>query len=154
MTHKPEIQYVERFYIYGSEAPAQKPQEQKEHKFLKPQKLQVKKIYIDLGALVWTVAGVVLLSAMVMSAVNLNTMWEEKELMDSYVANLELNNATLHHNYRISYNLEEIKKQASELGLVPKDQVEQRYIRVSVPEKQDEWTFLGNLKWFFQGLFE
>ena len=155
MAHKPEIQYVERFYVYGSEVPAEKPQEQKTHKFLqRPEKNQIRRIYIDLSALIWTAAAVVLLVTMAFSAFHLNTMWQEKELMESYVDNLQLNNATLHHNYRISYNLEEIEKQAAELGLVPEAEIEQRYIRVSVPEPQEKWTFLGNLKWFFQGLFE
>ena len=155
MAFKPEIQYVERFYVYGSEAPAEKQAEQqKNQKTPKLPKLEVHKIYVDLGALIWTAAAIVLLAAMVFSGLRLNRMWQEKELMQSYVANLQLNHSTLQHNYRTSYNLEEVEKQARELGLVPEDQVETRYIRVSVPEPEDDWTFLGNVKWFFEGLFE
>ena len=155
MAGKPEIQYVERFYVYGSEAPAEKAREQQTAETAKrAQKLQVHKIYVDLGALIWTAAALVLMVTMVFSALRLNSMWEEKELMQSYVSNLQLNNSTLKHNYRISYNLEDIEKQAAELGLVPEDQVETRFVRVTVPEHEGKWTFAENVQWFFEGLFE
>ena len=154
MAAKPEIQYVERFYVYGSEAPVRKTEEKPEEAVRKQQKPQVQKIYVDLSAMIWTVTAFVLMAAMIFSGIHLNKMWQEKELMQSYVSNLQLNNTALRHNYRISYNLEEIQKQAEELGLVPEDQVETRYIRVSVPEPSEQWTIWGNIKWFFEGLFE
>ena len=155
MAGKPEIQYVERFYVYGSEVAVQKPQEQKTFETArKPEKEQIHKIYVDLGAVIWTAAAIVLMVSMVLSGLHLNKMWQEKELMQSYVYNLQKNNSTLQHNYRISYNLEEIEKQAAELGLVPEDQVETRYIRVTVPPHEEKWTFAENVRWFFEGLFE
>ena len=154
MAQKPEIQYVERFYIYGSEVPAENTRDRSGEPPHRKQSQPVRKIYLDLGAVLWTAAAVVLMLTMIFSAVHLTQMWEEKELMQSYVANLQLNNSTLKHNYRISYNLEEIEKQAAELGLVPEDQVEVRYVRVTVPEHEEEWTMWGNIKWFFEGLFE
>ena len=157
MASKPEIQYVDRFYVYGAAA-AEKQLKQKEEPSFetarRPQKEQVHKVYVDLGAVLWTAAAMVLLAAMVFSGIRLNRMWQEKELMQSYVSNLQLNNSTLKHNYRISYNLEEIEKQATELGLIPEEEAEVRYVRVTIPEHKEKWTFFGNLKWFFEGLFE
>ena len=156
MAMKPEIQYVERFYVYGSEVAAEKLQEQQAAEQARKQQkqLQVHKIYVDLGALIWTCAAIVLLAAMVFSGLRLNRMWNEKEAMASYVSGLQLENSNLQHNYRISYDLEEIAVQAEELGLVPESEAEVRYIRVSLPEPEEKWTFWGNLRWFFEGLFE
>ena len=154
MAQKPEIQYVERFYVYGSEVPAEIQQTEKEEVVHKKEHLHVQKIYIDLSAILWTLAAVVLMATMILSGVHLTKMSAEKDLMQDYVSFLQTRNAALQHNYRISYDLEEIEKQAAELGLVPEDQVENRYIRVSVPEHEEKWTFFGNIKWFFAGLFE
>ena len=154
MAQKPEIQYVERFYVYGSEAPVQAQKTEEEEIVQKKEHLHVKKIYIDLSAILWTLAAVVLMTTMIVSGIHLSRMSAEKELMQDYVSFLQMRNATLQHNLRISYNLEEIEKQALELGLVPEDQAEIRYIRVSVPEHQENWTVWGNIKWFFEGLFE
>ena len=154
MAQKPEIQYVERFYIYGSEAPVPAEKTENEENVQKKEHLHVKKVYVDLSAILWTLAAVVLMTTMILSGVHLTRMNAEKELMQDYVSFLQMRNSTLQHNYRIGYNLEEIEKQALELGLVPEDQVETRYIRVSVPEHEEKWTVLGNIKWFFEGLFE
>ena len=154
MAQKPEIQYVERFYIYGSEAPVQAQSSDTEEIVRKKEHLHVNKIYIDLSAILWTAAAVILMATMILSGVHLTRMNAEKELMQDYVSFLQTRNAELEHNYRISYNLEEIQQQAAELGLVPQDQVETRYIRVSVPEHKEKWTAWGNIKWFFEGLFE
>lgn len=156
MAHKPEIQYVERFYVYGSEVAVQEQQEQQAARQAEKarKQLQVHKIYVDLGALLWTAAAILLLGAMLFSAVNLSRMWQEKEQMAAYVSQLQLENSDLQHNYRIGYDLDEIAVQAQEMGLVPENQVEQRYIRVTVPQHQKGWTTWGNIQWFFEGLFE
>ena len=154
MAQKPEIQYVDRFYIYGSEAPAPAQKTENEESVQKKEHLHVKKVYIDLSAILWTLAAVVLLTTMIVSGVHLTKMSAERDLMQDYVSFLQTRNASLQHNYRISYNLEDIEKQALEMGLVPADQVETRYIRVSVPEHQETWTTWDNIKWFFEGLFE
>ena len=154
MAQKPEIQYVERFYIYGSEAPVPAQKTENEENVQKKEHLHVKKVYVDLSAILWTLAAVVLLTTMILSGVHLTKMSAERDLMQDYVSFLQTRNASLQHNYRISYNLEDIEKQALEMGLVPADQVETRYIRVSVPEHQETWTTWDNIKWFFEGLFE
>ena len=155
MAAKPEIQYVERFYVYGSEAAVKKElEEQVAEKTQRKASVQVHKIYIDLTALLWTAAAILLMAAMIFSASQLTQMTRQRDLMQQYVSELQTNNAALRHNYRISYNLEEIKAQAEEIGLVPEDQVETRFIRVTIPEHEHKWTVLENIQWFFEGLFE
>ena len=155
MAAKPEIQYIERFYVYGSEVAAQKElEEQAEEKKHKKANLQIHKIYIDLTALLWTAAAIVLMASMIFSASRLVQMTEQRDLMQHYVSELQANNAALRHNYRISYDLEQIREQANEIGLVPEDQVETRFIRVTLPEHKHKWTMIENIQWFFQGLFE
>ena len=152
MVQKPEIQYVDQFYVFGSEAPAKK---KKLFKPAEPKKTAVRyhKIYIDLGALLGLLAAAVLTAALVMGAINLSNQWQEHDLMEDYVSYLKLNNSTLQHNYRISYDLEQVEKMALDLGLVPESEVETRYIRVQMPEPQKPWTIWENIRWFFEGLF-
>ena len=153
MAQKPEIQYVGQFYVYGSEAPAPKKQEAR---VLIPRKRKEKvhKVYIDLVALAGIASAVVLLTALIMGGIRLNTMWQEHHLMESYVSHLKLNNATLEHNYKISYKLEDVEKAAADLGLVPESEVETRFIRVTVPPKKEKWSVFDNIRWFFQGLID
>ena len=155
MAGKPEIQYVERFYVYGSEAAVKKElEEQVPERHQKKAPSQVRKVYVDLTALIWTAAAILLLAAMIYSAGQLVEMTHQRDIMQQYVSELQTNNGTLKHNYRISYDLDLIRQQAEEIGLVPEDQVETRFIRVTTPEHKHKWTMLENIQWFFEGLFE
>ena len=153
MAQKPEIQYVGQFYVYGSEAVVPKKKEVKEL-IPKEKKEKVHRIYIDLFALAGIAVAVTLLVALVMGGIHLTDMWEEHNYLESYVTHLNRNNATLSHNYRISYDEAEIEKMALDMGLVPESEVETRYIRVTVPEHKRQWTMWENIQWFFEGLFE
>lgn len=153
MVQKPEIQYVGQFYVYGSEAPAPKKKTFREM-LPKTEHTKVHRVYIDLTALLGIAVAIALTAALVMGGIRLNNLWEEHNLMESYVSSLRLNHATLEHNYRISYDLEEVEKMALELGLVPESEVETRYIRVTMPEHKHKWTAWENIQWFFEGLFE
>ena len=152
MTQKPEIQYVGQFYVYGSEAAVPKKKEEKQL-IPKEHKEKLHRIYIDPLALAGIAAAIGLLAALVMGGIRLSRMWEARNYMDSYVSYLSLNNSTLKHNYRISYNLEEVEKMALDIGMVPESQVETRYVRVTVPEHKKAPTTWENIKWFFEGLF-
>ena len=152
MTQKPEIQYVGQFYVYGSEAVAPKKKEVKEL-IPKEKKEKLHRIYIDPLAIVGIVAAIGLLTALVMGGIRLTRMWEQRNYLESYVSHLSVDNATLHHNYRISYDLKEIEKMALDMGLVPESEVETRYVRVTVPAHKQEPTLWENIKWFFEGLF-
>ena len=152
MTQKPEIQYVGQFYVYGSEAVAPKKKEVKEL-IPKEKKEKLHRIYIDPLALVGIVAAIGLLTALIMGGIRLTRMWEQRNYLESYVSYLSVDNATLHHNYRISYDIKESEKMALDMGLVPESEVETRYVRVTVPEHKQEPTVWENIKWFFEGLF-
>ena len=153
MQRKTEIQYVDQFYVYGSEALAAK---KKQEKLVLPreQHQKVHKIYIDPVALLGIVSALVLLTALIFGAVKLNTLWQEHHAMENYLSELRLENANLEHNYRISYDLEDIKTMASAIGLVPQEEVETRYVRVTMPAPKPKHTRMDDIKWFLNGLFE
>lgn len=154
MAYKPEIQYVGQFYVQGSEALAPRKPEKKKKTFLaKPQHEKLSRIYIDPVATVGILVAVVMLVVLVMGAVHLQGMWDDHYAMQEYLSELKRENAALEHNYRIGYDVEEVQKLALALGLVPMEEVENRSLRITIPEPQPETTFWDNVVWFFEGLF-
>lgn len=152
MVNKPEIQYVGQFYVHGSEAPALKKAKKKEHAFLaKPER--VRKVYVDPVAFCGILVAAVMLVALVLGSLQLQQVWQEHAVMQEYLSQLKRENAALEHNYRISYDLDEIKKLSDTLGLVPIEEVETQHVRVTPPEPKPQRTWLDDVRWFFEGLF-
>ena len=69
------------------------------------------------------------------------------------MSDLKRENAELTKAYREGYDLSQIQKRASALGLVPKEELETRTITVTVPEPEPEQTWWDDLVWFLEGLF-
>ena len=154
MAYKPEIQYVGQFYTHGSEALAPKKAAKKAPAFLEKEKTRkVRKVYLDPVAFCGILVAVVMLTALVLGAVQLYDVWQDHYAMEEYVSQLKRENAELAHNYHISYDLDEIRKFADTLGLVPMEEVESRTVRVTIPEPEPERTWWDNVLWFFDGLF-
>ena len=157
MVNKPEIQYVGQFYVYGSEAKKLEPKQKiKKAKTRLPlaRLEKIEKIYVDPVATVAIAVAVVMLVVMVLGALQLQTAWEEYEVMSQYVSNLKRDNAQLESDYRSGYDLEEIEAKALAIGMVPIDQVQTMTVTVTSPEPKPEVTLWDDIVWFFSGLFE
>ena len=154
MANKPEIQYVGQFYVYGSEAKELKKEQKKANTKLPLHHLErVQKIHVDALALVSLLTAGVLLVAMVMGALSLQTAWQELDVARQYVYELEDTNRVLTAEYRSSYNLEEIRSAAIALGMVPVEQVQVKPFTVTMPVEDPEPTWMENILWFLNGLF-
>ncbi len=143
MAHRTEVQYVDRFYVFGSEAPKAAP---------KPQKPQVKKpavnldrpqkVYIDPIALSGMVIAVVMLCLLVMGGIHLSDTRAEYDRAKAQLVTLKRQNAQLEHTYHTSYDLEEIREQAIAQGMIPAEEAE-RFTAVfyvpRVPEEPSAW---------------
>lgn len=156
MANKPEIQYVGQFYIYGSEARelAKKKEQKKANTKLPLHRFErVRKIHVDVLALTSLVTAGILLVAMVMGALSLQSAWQELEIAQQYVYELQDTNRVLTAQYRSSYNLEEIRSAALALGMVPLDDSQVRKLKVTMPVPEPEPTLLEDILWFWNGLF-
>lgn len=157
MVQKPKIQYIGQFYVHGSEARALELQEQKKKTKTKLPMAgleKIEKIYIDPVAVAGIAVAVLLLITMVIGALQLRNDWQAYEKMESYVSYLKSENARLTHEYRSSYDLEEIEMKALALGLVPKSQLEAKQVRVTMPVPEPELTLEDEILRFWHGLWE
>lgn len=155
MARKPEIQYIGQFYVYGSEAAKVAPKQRPQFSLPRPVREleKIEKIYVDPVALIGLVVAAVMLIAMVVGACQIHSSWQEYEEVSHYLSELKRENARLEHSYHISYDLDEVRAQATAMGLVPLDQIPTLSVRVTVPVPEPEPTAWDNFLWFIQGLF-
>lgn len=160
MAYKPEIEYVSKFYVYGSEAKelAREKQPRKAKTRLPLQKLEkLQNIYLDPVALFGIAVAVVMIVTMVTGAVHIQDTWDEYETMQRYVATLEQQNIELERDYRAGYNLADIEAAALALGMIPIEQAQTMQVTVTMPvveEAPTAWeSFLDYVQWFIDGLF-
>ena len=156
MVHKPVIQYVGQFYVYGSEAKELAPKhKQRQTRFAAPQTAveTQRKIYVDPVALVGIVVAVVMLISLVVGAIQIRTTWQEYDAIERYLVELKRENTLLEHNYRSNYDLEEIRTTALALGMVPATEAKTIAVRVTIPEPEKEPTRWDDFVWFMKGLF-
>ena len=59
----------------------------------------------------------------------------------------------LTQQYTSGYDLEDIGTTARSLGMIPVEQAQTISIRVQVPVREPEPTFIDNIVWFLSGLF-
>ena len=159
MVQKPKIQYVGQFYVHGSEARAlelEQQQKQKKAKTRLPlaQLEKIEKVYIDPVALAGIAVAVIMLITMVVGAVQIRDDWKEYETVANYVSYLHRENARLTHEYRSSYDLDEIEMKALALGMVPKSELEVITVTVTVPQPEPEVTLEDKILRFWYGLWE
>ena len=156
MAHKPEIQYVGQFYVFGSEAralAAKRAQKQAQTQLPDQAVQQVRQVRVDVLAVASLVLAGVLLVTMVAGALSMQTAWQDLRTAKQYVYELEAKNRVLTVEYRSSYDLEEIRSAALSLGMIPAEEAEIRSFTVTMPVQEPEPTFLENLQWFLKGLF-
>ena len=159
MARKPEIQYIGQFYVYGSEAKQlevkEKVKKEKIHLPL-PKFETIRKIQVEPVAIGSIVIAMVLLFAMVLGTVRIQSAWAEYNVMNDYVTELQNVHAERLHNYRVKCDLDKIKATALSLGMVPASELETITVDVTVPQKAEEPSFFQaaweEFKWFIDGL--
>ena len=156
MAQKPEIQYVDQFYVYGSEAKKlairQQTVKSRAAEF-QPHKDQVRTICIDPVALVGLVVAVVMVVALAMGAMQIKATWETYDAVSAYLLEVKMENTNLEHDYRTSYDLAEVEATALAIGMIPATEAKTIVVDVTVPEPQPEPTFWDDVRWFVKGLF-
>lgn len=143
MARQPDIQYV-RFYTTGSAArrielePEKKPvrpQPKPRRRVRRDNRMVIRIDPISLCAMV--VAGILLI-AMVVGMLELGRVNREMNRMETYVSDLSAENAQLQAEYEAGYDLEDIRQQALDMGLVPVEDVEHITVTVTPPQVESQ----------------
>ena len=156
MAQKPKIQYVGQFYVHGSEARAlQLEEERKKAKARRPlaRLQQVELIYVDPVAVVSIVVSLVMLATMLTGALALKEDWAAYEEMATYVSYLNKENAKLEKEYREGYDLADIESKALALGLVPREQLENHTVTVTLPVEAPRPSRVDQIRQYFEDMF-
>lgn len=154
MAQKTEIQYVGQFYVFGSEAPQAKLQPKKA-KAKRPQLHleRLQKVYIDPVALCGVLLAVVMLSLLIVGAYQLRDTRASYDQMKTQLSTLKRENAKLYHTYHTSYDLEDIREQAENMGMVDAEDAEGFTVFFSLPKEEKKNSAWDDFLWLLSGLF-
>lgn len=154
MAQKPKIEYVGRYYVYGSEAQELAPAPKKPRFTLPKVHLKpLQQVYIDPLALVGMILAVTMLAALVVGVLQLNSSWEAHDAMKAHLDTVKIKNTELTHTYNTTKNLEAAGETAENFDMVPASEVEHIKVHVKVPKVDPEPTQWDNFVWFLSGLF-
>ena len=156
MAKKPEIQYIDKFYVHGSEARVLE---------LKPKKRLIRtvlpvsapdktiRIPVDPVAICGIVVAVALMVSLVLGTVQYVRVCREYRSMMDYVVTVQNKNVVLRESYKSQMNLEEVEQRALELGMIPIEQADKITIRPELPVPEPEMTIWDEIEWFCKELF-
>lgn len=152
MARGSDIQYVQ-FYTDGSAARQfeLKPRQPKK-KLQQPRPRRKKKIvlHVDFIAVAGMLVAGVMLLLMLTGMSGLNKLNDEVTRLEGYLSELEQENLELHHTYREGYDIDQIREQALEMGMIPASRATTVTIQVGDAAESEEqassfWSFLEGL---------
>lgn len=150
MAQKAEVQYVNQFYVFGSEVPGQRKTGVKLPELHIP---RPRRIYVDPIALLGTVAAAVMLCLLIVGVFRLRDARTEYTRARERLTELERANAQLSHTYHTGFDLESVRTMASSQGMVDSAEAERFTAFVILPKRpkpQTAWdNFLWRLSWLF-----
>lgn len=152
MAQKPKIEYVGQFYIVGSEAA--KLKQKKNPAVIATNRPVQRTVYVDPVALGGIVVAVVLLISLAVGCLQYRSAWKENARVHAQVTALRSENTALHRRYTEGFDLEVIRDTAEDLGMVPAEEAEVRFMDVTLPQPKKENTWWQDTKWFLSGLLE
>ena len=155
MVKKPEIQYIDKFYVYGSEAKVLELKPKRKIKTILPLSVPDKtiKIPVDPVAIGGIVVAVALLVALLIGCVQYVQVYRQyRTMMDHVVAEQNMN-VELREDYRSRIDLVEIRDKALALGMVPVENAQVITIRAELPQREPEPTLWEDFVWLCKGLF-
>lgn len=144
MARSSDIQYI-RLYTDGSaarqiEEPRPLPKKRKKPR---PRPVKTVAIHVDPLALGGIVVALVMLVMMAVGMARLDSANQELERMESYVLQLQQENLDLQDAFDHGYDLEEVRRSAMALGLVPEEEVP--HVQIQLPQPADAQE---NVSWW------
>ena len=156
MVQKPDIQYIESFFVPGAEAPQiNRWTDPQTASWANPQPKQQPKIRIlvDPVALVGMVVAGVMLVLMIVGIFQFNAASNARDEMSAYLTQLQDANLSKKHIYHTGTDLAWIEEQALALGMIPIEEATHITVKIQVPQPEPEPTVWENILWFLEGLF-
>ena len=155
MVKKPEIQYIDKFYVYGSEAKVLELKPKRRIKTILPLSAPDKtiKIPVDPVAIGGIVVAVALLVTLLIGCVQYVQVYRQYRAMMDHVVVQQNMNVELRENYRSQIDLVEIRDKALALGMIPKEDAPVITIRAELPQREPEMTMWEDFVWLCKGLF-
>ena len=155
MVKKPEIQYIDKFYVYGSEARVLELKPKRRNRTILPLSApdNTIKIPVDPVAICGIVVAIALLVALVIGSVQYVRVYRHYRAMLDHVVTQQNLNVELRENYRSGIDLVEIRDRALALGMIPAEQAPTITIRAELPQREPEMTFWEDFVWLCKGLF-
>lgn len=154
--NRSDIQYVRYNYRFDGNA-ARKLEAPAPKRNPLPKAPPVRKpavvIRLDPLAICAVALSVVMLALMLAGLVQMGMARAERERTRQYLWALEERSAALTQRYEESYDLQNVKKTAEALGMVPREALEHVPVTVSVAELPQEPTLWERVSGFFAGLF-
>ena len=156
MVKKPDIQYIDTFYVHGSEARVLE---------LKPKKRIIKtvlplsvpdktiKVAIDPVAVSGILVAVALLVMLVVGSLQYMQVCRQYQAMMDYVVTVQNENVELRESYRSQIDLAEIEEKALAMGMIPAAEAEVIAIEPTLPVREPEMTLWEDFVWLCKGLF-
>ena len=154
MARQNEIRYVNT-YMAGSAAYQLEPVKHNKKAVRLPKAPKQKKVlvYVDPMTILGFAVALVMIVSMAVGVGQLKASRAEEAALLGYVSSLEQENEKLAETYRQGYDLDEIRRYADAMGLVPVSQVERIRIPVQEPEAPVEPTAWETFCAFLVGLF-
>ena len=155
MVRKPDIQYIDKFYVHGSEARVlELKQQKKKARTVLPQFYPNKEtvVRVDALSLCAIAVAVTMIVLMVVGCFQLKASYNRCEAMSNYVISLQNENVKLTRQYYAGFDLVDIGWKAHSLGMIPMEEAATMTISGLVYEEAPAPTFWEELTWFLEGL--
>ena len=155
MVKKPEIQYIDKFYVHGSEARVLELKPKRRIKTVLPLFApdNTIKIAVDPVAIGGIVVALALLVALVIGSVQYVQTYRQYRAMMDYVVTEQNLNVELRETYESQIDLVAIREQALALGMIPREEVPVITIKTELPQREPEMTYWEDFVWLCKGLF-
>ena len=157
MAQKLPVQYI-RLYTDGSAAlKLESAASQNSAPQSAPQrKVKCKKIFVDPVAILSIAVALSMLIMMCVGFSQLHQARRQVAIMETYVEHLQAEHERLSAEYRAGYDLEDIRRSALELNMIPAEQA--AYVTIDIPAETEpepvtELTIWERIGTFFSGLF-
>ena len=156
MVRNPDIEYVNRFYVHGSEAKVIEfvPNKPKAKTTL-PKAVREKKLCIEVDplALCGIVVAVVMLVVLSIGLVDFRAAVNENRAMEAQLEEIREEHIMLEYEYHQSYDAAVVEETAQALGMIRAEKAPVVAITVTVPEQTQEYTWWGDFLWSLSCLF-
>ena len=155
MVRKPDIQYIDKFYVHGSEAKVLELKTQKKKtKTVLPKFYPNKETVVRIDALSMCAIAVALsmVVLMVVGCFQLKASYERYEVMNDYVISLQNENVKLSEKYYAGFDPVDIGWKAHALGMIPMEEAQTMTLSVTIPEEEPTPTLWEDMVWFLKGL--